>query len=103
MSNNEERPLRIDTKTLRKALERALDHLDEMGHSSLDLRHDYYWNVPTTQRYDPYENPVELDLGQLSFDLEHIEALASGRRDPVAYDLVWLASLLRAIGEQTTC
>ena len=91
--------MRIRTSELRRAAETLLGHLEQTGHSDIDIREDFYWDVPQDQRYDSYEEPKELSVGQLSFDHEEIMKILSGESEPVNYGLVWLAAILRRAGE----
>lgn len=91
----------VDLRTLTQKL---LDYLEEQGHESLDLPQEYYWHIPKEAKYDQPVAPAseDLSLGQLSFDWENLRSLLEGKNDPVGYDLVWLAAILRALGETIT-
>jgi len=92
-------PMQITTNELRRACEILLAHLEETGHSAVEISRDYYWNVPQEQRYDPYQEPSKLDLGQLSDDWSEVQEIVKGNNEPVSYALVWLSSILRSVGE----
>lgn len=64
-------------------------------------RADYYWSIDRDERYDPYNDPTHLTLGQLTDDLEEIKKLANGEAEPVAQDLVKISALLAALGHKT--
>ncbi|MGE0610476.1 MAG: hypothetical protein AB7O62_25530 [Pirellulales bacterium] len=89
----------VKINELRMLTNMLLDNLEKSGHSTIALPHDYYWSVPKQLEYDPYKEPTSLTLGQLSDDLIELESVARGEKEPVAYALVWLASILRAIGQ----
>jgi hypothetical protein len=91
--------MQVTTDELRRACEVLLSHLEKSGHSSIDISTDYYWNVPQGQRHDPYQQPTELDMGQLSDDWSDLRAILNGSKEPMAYALVWLSSILRSVGE----
>ena len=91
----------ITVAELRRASELLMNHLEAQGRASVQIDHDYYWFVPTDQRYDQYKEPKQLTLGQLSDDWSEIRKILDGKGEPVNYALVWLSSLLRAVGE--TC
>jgi hypothetical protein len=74
-------------------------YLKTLGVSSIDLKWDFYWDILYPQRYEVYEKPVEITLGQLSHDKEMLVKLANSEFEPVAYNFVQLAAILRAIGE----
>ena len=62
---------------------------------------DYYWSINREELYDPYHNPKELTLGQLTDDLEEIKKIANRESEPVSHDLVKLSSVLAALGHKT--
>lgn len=92
--------MRITTEELRKAMEALLSHLERSGHATVDLDQDYYWSITPEQRYDPYSEPKQLSIGQLTDDWAEVNAVAQGEKEPVGFALVWLASILRAVGEK---
>ena len=75
-----------------------IDHLKAKGIDSVDIDEDYYWNVPQASLYDPYHEPGQLEIGQLSDDWNELSKLLEGKKVPLAYHLVWFAAILRAIG-----
>jgi hypothetical protein len=92
--------MEINLDELRKVTDRLYDHLAENGISTVSLGHDYYWSVSMESRYNPYVQPTELTLGQLTDDVHELRRILSGDQEPLAYALVWLAAVLRAIGEE---
>lgn len=93
--------MKISTKKLRTALDLLMKHVESSGHASIEIAEDFYWNIPEGSRYNPYEQPQDLDLGQLSDDWKELEAIAEGSSDPLGYGLVWASAILRRIGEIT--
>jgi hypothetical protein len=93
--------MRVTTDELRAAANALLQHLDDTGYGVVDLDADYYWSVAPDQRYNVYEEPVDLSVGQLSDDLAEVRAIGTGEKEPIGYGLVWLSSVLRAVGERT--
>ena len=91
--------MQITTDEIRGIVERLLADLDQSGNSTISVDWDYYWNVPLEQRYDPYQQPAELTIGQLSDDWAELLGILQDKRPPIAYALVWLSSVLRAAGE----
>jgi hypothetical protein len=76
------------------------EHL-ETGSEDVELDVDYYWHIPTAKKYDPYTTPDcgALTLGQLSDDVKELIAIANSTSEPTSYALVWLAAVVRAVGE----
>jgi hypothetical protein len=93
--------MRLELAKLHEAMELIFKHLAELGYEYVEIPHDYYWDVMTPERYDPYNEPVqELALGQLSDDWFELEKILRKENDPINYDLVRLSALLRAVGEE---
>jgi hypothetical protein len=94
--------MKVSTDELRRATLALLRHLDESGQKIFDINEDFYWDVPADKRYSPYSEPTGLTLGQLSDEWADVAKMADGSREPVAYGLVWLAAVLRRVGETAT-
>lgn len=84
---------------LRSIANALFSHLENDGVKSVTLSVDYYWDVPEDSRYDPHEKPREHILGQLSDDMTELTRMLNGERPMLSYDLVWLAAVLRRVGE----
>jgi hypothetical protein len=76
-------------------------HLRESNRAVVELDHDYYWSIEKEEMYDPSRDPASLTLGQLSDDWNELQKIRSGTAPPIGYALVWLSSILRAVGEKT--
>lgn len=96
--------MKLSLADLRALTQKLLDYLEEQGHKTLELPQEYYWHIPKEAKYDQPVAPASevLSLGQLSFDWENLQSLLEEKHDPVGYDLVWLAAILRALGETIT-
>jgi hypothetical protein len=90
----------IKLTELRAVSDKLFAHLENRGYTSIDLPVDYYWDIAKQQRFDSYQEPNQFNLGQLSDDWTELQKIQSGDASTVAYALVWLASVLRAIGEE---
>ncbi len=91
--------MEIALSELKAVFLKEIDHLEKLGYEKVDIPVEYYWNIPQEVRYDPYQEPKQLTLGQLSDNWDGLKQILEGERDPVVYDLVWLSTILRAIGE----
>lgn len=78
-----------------------LDHLQEVEGEIVVLADRMFWAVPLEVRYDVYEQPTELTIGQLSESLARLASIVESDEDILSYGLVWLADIVRAIGEQS--
>lgn len=91
--------MRINVNELRTVANRLCDHLDSLGEHNVDVDHDYYWVIAENQLYDPTQTPSDFVLGQLTDDWHELTKVLEGK-EPVSYSLVWLGSVLRAIGQK---
>ena len=91
--------MRVEISQLHSIVEILFDHLEEEGITIVEVPEDFYWNIPKESKYDPYTKPSQFSMGQLTDDWQELKKLLDSRHDPLGYDFVWLASLLRAIGE----
>mgnify|MGYP001186336132 CR=1 FL=1 len=92
--------MNITVRELRQMCEHLFHYLESSEQASVDLSVDYYWDIPKQFRYNPYQQPEELNLGQISDDWIELNNILNGEREPTRYALVWLASILRAVGEE---
>jgi hypothetical protein len=58
---------------------------------------DFYWDIPQEEIYNPYEEPKNLTLGQLSDEYDEILRLKRTGDDAMAYDLKRLSAILRIL------
>lgn len=89
----------IDIGELRSIVAVLLDSAEECG-KQIDVSADYYWDVPKESRYDTYDPPPELTIGQLSDDWNELQRIRRGQTPAIPYALVWLAAVIRRIGEE---
>ncbi len=90
--------MRVPVSLLRRACSLVFDHLESSGCAEIEIDEDYYWNIPDDRLYKVYEEPTGFTAGQLSWDVENVERVVAGDRPVIAYNLVWLASILRFVG-----
>lgn len=90
----------VEFPILEKVTKEIFNHLKQLGIEGIELDKDFYWNVPLDQKYEPYNKPTALDLGQLSDDLQELQAIQKGEVEPSGHALVALGSILRFIGER---
>ena len=90
---------RIAVEQLKAAAEMLLSHLQESGLKTIEIAEDFYWDVPTDNRYDQYEKPTQHTVGQLSDDVSELQQMLAGDTPVLGYGLVWLAAVLRRVGE----
>jgi len=95
--------MKIDVDQLEQALKTLVDELRKKKGNIITIEQpiDYYWSITGSDLYNPYENPTELTLGQLSDDLEEMNKIASKKSEPVSYDFVKMSSLMAMLGHKT--
>jgi hypothetical protein len=92
--------MQVSITDLRALCERLFSHLEEQRIEAIELTVDYYWEVPEDDRYNVDQKPSEHIVGQLTDDWSELRKVLEGTADPLSYHLVWLAAILRAIGEK---
>lgn len=92
--------MKITTQEIKHALQLLLAEFESHGASEWEINEDFYWDVPPDARYDSYEKPAELTLGQLSEDVREVRSIAGGDKPSVPLGLVWLSTILRFAGEK---
>jgi hypothetical protein len=85
--------------TLRRIFNRLCEALENDGITAVKIEKDYYWHIPAGERYDPYDDPDSLTLGQLSDDLDMLEKLIDEGFEPTGLDWVHFSAILAAVGE----
>jgi hypothetical protein len=76
-----------------------LGHLRNQQGDSIALEKDLFWSIPGEQIYDVYSEPTELTIGQLTDALANLNEVAVNPDSATSYALVWLADILRAVGQ----
>ena len=92
--------MEIKMDDLQKICDRLIQNVIEKGIESITLDVDYYWNIPQNQLYNPYQQPTDLDIGQLTDDWDELKKILQSQKETLGYHLVWLAAILRAVGEK---
>lgn len=92
--------MHVELETLEETTKKIFNHLKKIGIKSIELDKDFYWNIPYDQKYDPYKKPIDLDLGQLSDDLQELQAIHAKEVEPSGHALVALGSIIQFIGER---
>ena len=91
--------LQIDVGELRRICLLLLDHLSEVAGERVEIDKDYFWVIDQVARFDVYQTPEVSMIGQLSASWSNLREL--DKVSVTSDDLVWLADILRTIGEDT--
>jgi hypothetical protein len=92
--------LRISIQDLRQVFGVLLDELASATGEVLEIPDTPFWAIPADMRRNVYEEPRDLTIGQLSEAWDNARATTSSDEVPLRYGFVWLADVLREIGEQ---
>lgn len=93
--------MRINLKDIISVLKLVFDKYEQLNIDFIETDKDYYWDIPFDELYNPYKQPENLTLGQLSFEIEELQKLLQGNSTIVAYDLKLIANILKAISEDS--
>jgi len=88
---------KISVGQVRNTLLALLDHMQDSYGDTVELASDYFWSIPDAAKFDVYNKPEELTIGQISEVYGHIVKLATSSEDVATYQLRWFAQLFDAI------
>lgn len=91
--------MQVDLNLLEKAVVSILREMKLRGVEHILLDADFYWNVPSEFIYDPYNEPNQLDIGQLEDDYETLKH-AHETNKLSGYNLKNVSSIMRYLSEK---
>lgn len=86
----------VNIKDLEKVIFILLSKLKEVKGNEIELKNDYYWEIVSDELFNPYEEPTNITLGQLTDDLERMKKLLDNN-NPVVYDLKLISIIFKAL------
>jgi hypothetical protein len=89
--------MNINIKELKNIVNKLLDHVASLNGEEISIDTDYFWDIDTQVRRNPYAQPNDFALGQLSENLDNLRKI--GEDNILGYHLVWASNILREIGE----
>ncbi len=92
--------MEIRISDLRLLADMLFKHLEEKRIETIEITSDFYWDISPELRYDPYKEPGDHVVGQLTDDWQELRRIIEGDNEPISYALVWFSSILRVIGEK---
>ena len=95
--------MKIRTSEILAATKVLCEHVEACGCEEIEITVNSYWEIPREQEYDTYDKPHEFMLGDLEDDWDEVIKMIKNPDEAVAYGFMWLASVLRAIGQDTPC
>jgi hypothetical protein len=84
----------INLNDLKQIVDMVFSSLNQSNELNIEVNADFYWDIPDEELYNPYKNPDNLTLGQLSFDLEELNRLLQ-KDEVITHDLKRLSTVLR--------
>jgi len=94
--------LEINIDEIEKAMLQLFNELRTKKGNIIEIEAiDYYWAINAQELYNPYNDPTELTLGQITDDLNELKKLANNESKPVSLDFVKISSILTMIGNKT--
>lgn len=88
--------MKVNIEEIQQIALHLLGKLKESKGDEININNDFYWDIFAEELYNPYEEPKNIALGQLSDDLQEIQRLSKSD-DAIAYDLKRLASILTVL------
>jgi hypothetical protein len=93
--------MKINVSELESVLASLFAELRERSVEEIEIdKEDFYWAISKEDLYNPYIEPNELTLGQISDDLDHIHKLAEKKLPIISYDFVKLSSIFQLLGNK---
>lgn len=92
--------VRVPVDQLRQVFELLVAHVVKDAETDFPVSQDYFWSIPSPERYDVYNEPSELTIGQVSESWANLQSMLEDDSKTLGYGLVWLADVLRAIGDE---
>ena len=91
--------MNIELNVLKDTINTIFDEMKADGIESIKLDFDFYWNVPAESLYDIYNDPQQLDIGQLEDDYRTL-CEAKEKDILVRYNLKNISAILRYLAEK---
>lgn len=88
--------MKVNIFEIEKVISILLEKLRRTKGNEIELKNDFYWDIATDELYNPYKEPKNITLGQLSDDLEELKRLNSTDGE-ISYDLKRVSSILTAL------
>ncbi|QMU63847.1 MAG: hypothetical protein GKR88_05780 [Flavobacteriaceae bacterium] len=87
----------VNIEEIQKTITLLLTNLKDKKGNKIELKNDFYWDISSDELYNPYDEPKDISLGQLSDDLSEIHRLSKAEGDGIPYDLKRISEILRAL------
>jgi hypothetical protein len=88
--------MKIHIDEIQKITLLLLSKVVESKGNEIEIEGDYYWDIASDEIYNPYLEPENISLGQLSDDIKELNRLLQ-KNDAVPYDIKRLSNILKVI------
>ena len=88
--------MKVNIDEIQKITSLLLSKLKESKGNEIEINNDYYWEISNEELYNPYEEPRNITLGQLSDDLDEVHRILQSD-DAIMYDLKRIAGILKTL------
>lgn len=92
--------MKIQAVELERVIKKIFNQLKDLNISEINVDEDFYWNIDKEERYNPYQKPARLDLGQVEGDWNELKKINEGDLDVLGGSFVCASNLLRLVGEK---
>lgn len=87
----------INIDELERISQMLFSKLKENIGNEIEVNKDFYWNISEEELYNPYDEPSNMTLGQLSDDIERINYVYKFSDEIVNYDLKRLSTIIQVL------
>ena len=88
--------MKINVSEIESITIRLLDMLKQSKGELLEFSNDYYWDILDNELFNPYKDPTNITLGQLSDELTELDKVKN-LNNATIYDLKRLGIIFRAL------
>lgn len=92
--------IEISVAQIRDTLVALLDHIRDNYGDTIEFESDYFWSIPDAAKFDVYNKPEELTIGQVSEVCDHLAKLGTSPENLATYQLHWFAQLFDVIAHE---
>lgn len=93
--------MKVNIDDIQKITYLLLSKLKESRGNVIEINNDYYWDISNDEIYNPYVEPKNLTLGQLSDELKEIQRLIKSD-DAIVYDFKRVAEILKVLSVENS-
>jgi hypothetical protein len=92
--------MKVTIEELEQITKLVLSRLKKATHNELEISAGYYWEIGAEERYNPSENPKNLTLGDIAWDIENLRRLSKDQNNLIYYDIERLGNVFAAISNE---